>query len=74
MNKEEKDLIQCDLVLTYIKNKDYSTYYRRRTDGMAIDNDILKNEDNLYITTLKNIMICKKKTNSLKIIGISWKI
>ena len=71
MNKEEKDLIQCDLVLTYIKNKDYSTYYRRRTDGMAIDNDILKNEDNLYITTLKNIMICKKKTNSLKIIGIS---
>ena len=64
MNKEEKDLIQCDLVLTYIKNKDYSTYYRRRTDGMAIDNDILKNEDNLYITTLKNIMICNKKTNN----------
>lgn len=66
MNKEEKDLIQCDLVLTYIKNKDYSTYYRRKVDGMAIDNDILKNEDNLYITTSKKYNSLQQENKQLK--------
>lgn len=66
MNKEEKDLIQCDLILTYIKNKDYSTYYRRKVDDMAIDNDILKNEDSLYITTSKKYNSLQKENKQLK--------
>lgn len=66
MNKEEINLIQCDLKLTYIKNKDYSTYYRRRTDVTIIDNDILGNEDNLYITTNKKYNDLQEENKQLK--------
>ena len=65
MNKEEKHLVGCKVELIYQKS-DIFKVYRRFADNVAIDNEILDNEDVLYITTLDKYNKLQQENKQLK--------
>lgn len=65
MNKVEKHLVGCKVELIYQKSDIFKTY-RRFVDNIVIDNEILDNEDMLYITTFDKYTKLQQKNKQLK--------